>query len=383
MRPVRFTLFALVVVCAVNFLTAAPASAALENVLVFSETAGFRARLDPGGHRRDPGARRGQRLRGRRHRGLDAVQRHQPRAVPGRHLPLDHRRRPQRHPAGRVRALHPRRRRLRRDPRGGRHRVHWAWYGELVGAYFRPSARHADATVDVEDPTHPSTDAVPARWTRTDEWYNYKPPAAGPNGGGTTTARAATSTCWPRVDETTYDEAGRQRRGDDDHPIAWCSDFDGGRSLYTGIGHTTSPIADAGLPRAPARRHPPVDRAAGADCGPSACPRRARRTSRRSRSTTTPEPVRARHRARRARLLHRAQRPGEDLEARPPSTTVEIGTMPGHTSQENGLLGFQLAPDFATTGHIYLTYSALPDGSNQNRCRASRSSATRSSPAPS
>ena len=48
-------------------------------------------------------------------------------------------------------------------------------------------------------------------------------------------------------------------------------------------------------------------------------------------------------------------------------TTVEIGTVPVTTSQENGLLGLQLAPDFMTTGHIYLTYSALPDSSNQNR----------------
>ena len=48
-------------------------------------------------------------------------------------------------------------------------------------------------------------------------------------------------------------------------------------------------------------------------------------------------------------------------------TTVEIGTIPVTTSQENGLLGIQLAPDFTTSGHIYLAYSALPDSSNQNR----------------
>jgi cytochrome c len=57
----------------------------------------------------------------------------------------------------------------------------WDWYGDLVGAYF---ASHPPGTptgsIDVEDATHPSTATVPTRWTRTDEWYNYKPPAAGP-----------------------------------------------------------------------------------------------------------------------------------------------------------------------------------------------------------
>src|SRR4051794_386796 len=49
------------------------------------------------------------------------------------------------------------------------------------------------------------------------------------------------------------------------------------------------------------------------------------------------------------------------------NTTVQAGTVPVTLSQENGLLGIQLAPNFATTGHIYLSYSALPDSSNQNR----------------
>ena len=55
------------------------------------------------------------------------------------------------------------------------------------------------------------------------------------------------------VDESTYDEQDGNTI-DDDHPIAWCSDFDGGRSWYTAMGHTQASFSDAQLPRAPARR---------------------------------------------------------------------------------------------------------------------------------
>ena len=41
-----------------------------------------------------------------------------------------------------------------------------------------------------------------------------------------------------------------------DHPIAWCQDYDGGRSWYTGLGHTDASFAEPAVPRPPARRHP-------------------------------------------------------------------------------------------------------------------------------
>ena len=41
--------------------------------------------------------------------------------------------------------------------------------------------------------------------------------------------------------------------------------------------------------------------------------------------------------------------------------TVTAGTVPVTTSQENGLLGLQLAPDFAFSSWVYLFYSQLPD----------------------
>src|SRR5918999_4626256 len=119
----------------------------------------------------------------------------------------------------------------------------WDWYGDLVGAYF---ASHPPGTptaaIDVEDAAHASTSPVPARWTRTDEWYNYKPPAAGASAAGDYSPRDDVHVL-ATLDESTYAEQDGSAEADD-HPIAWCSNFDGGYSWYTGGGHTSESYAE-------------------------------------------------------------------------------------------------------------------------------------------
>ncbi|HEX8531353.1 MAG TPA: ThuA domain-containing protein, partial [Cytophagales bacterium] len=51
----------------------------------------------------------------------------------------------------------------------------WAWYGDLVGAYFNSHPAIQQATVRVEDRAHASTAHLGRSWVRTDEWYNYSP----------------------------------------------------------------------------------------------------------------------------------------------------------------------------------------------------------------
>ena len=136
------------------------------------------ARLDPAGIAAIQQLGTAERLRRRRDRGRRAVHRRQPRPVRRRRVPVDDRRRPQRHPAGGVRALHPRRRRLRRHPRRGRHRVRLALVRQharrATSATTRPERRPRRSTSRTR--TSPSTQGLPARWTRTDEWYNYQGP---------------------------------------------------------------------------------------------------------------------------------------------------------------------------------------------------------------
>jgi type 1 glutamine amidotransferase len=112
----------------------------------------------------------------------------------------------------------------------------WAWYGGLVGAYFRDhpgvpgvNQQFQVATMNVEDRRSAATKRLPRRWTREEEWYNFR------------TNPRDTVHVLLSVDERTYDPRGYSVPGGSppmgDHPIAWCQPYDGGRSFYTALGH--------------------------------------------------------------------------------------------------------------------------------------------------
>lgn len=104
----------------------------------------------------------------------------------------------------------------------------WPFYGGLAGAYFQSHPAIQPAKVQVEDHGHPSTAHLPGTWDRTDEWYNYR---SNPRDRAHVLAS---------LDESSY--TGGTMSGD--HPIAWCQDYQGGRSFYTGSGHTKESFAD-------------------------------------------------------------------------------------------------------------------------------------------
>jgi type 1 glutamine amidotransferase len=98
----------------------------------------------------------------------------------------------------------------------------WPWYGDALCAKFTNHSAVVQATVRIEDLVDPSTRALPERWTRTDEWYNF---ISSPRGK----VRVLAS-----LDETTY-KGGTMGA---DHPIAWCRQVGKGRIWYTALGHT-------------------------------------------------------------------------------------------------------------------------------------------------
>ncbi|ASJ76705.1 ThuA domain-containing protein [Granulosicoccus antarcticus] len=104
----------------------------------------------------------------------------------------------------------------------------WPWYGALVGAYFERHPLVQSASQNVEDGSHPSTAHLGSTWTRTDEWYDYR-----------SNPRAQVNVLLT-LDEDSYSggEMG------DDHPSAWYHDYDGGRSWYTGGGHTDTSYSE-------------------------------------------------------------------------------------------------------------------------------------------
>lgn len=104
----------------------------------------------------------------------------------------------------------------------------WPWYNELVGGYFsnHPPGVH-EANIDVLDTEHISTQHLGRNFKAVDEWYNFKD-------------------MYPKVipilnlDESSY-KGGKMGKN---HPIAWHHEFDGGRSWYTGMGHTKESFSD-------------------------------------------------------------------------------------------------------------------------------------------
>ncbi|MEV1113025.1 MULTISPECIES: ThuA domain-containing protein [unclassified Micromonospora] len=104
----------------------------------------------------------------------------------------------------------------------------WPFYGNLVGAWFASHPAIQQANVKVEDRGHAATGHLPQTWTRTDEWYNYR-----------TNARS-TAHVLATLDESSYSGGGMGA----DHPHSWCKSYSGGRSFYTGSGHTQASYAE-------------------------------------------------------------------------------------------------------------------------------------------
>ena len=103
----------------------------------------------------------------------------------------------------------------------------WQWYGDLVGGFFKSHPKQQEAKVIVVDKNNPATQGIPDPWTHFDELYNYK--YYNPD-----------IKVLLKLDETSYTGGANG----DNHPIAWYHDFEGGRSFYTGFGHTDAAWAD-------------------------------------------------------------------------------------------------------------------------------------------
>ncbi|CCH20640.1 ThuA domain-containing protein [Micromonospora lupini] len=104
----------------------------------------------------------------------------------------------------------------------------WPFYGNLVGAWFASHPAIQQANMKVEDRGNAATGHLPQTWTRTDEWYNYR-----------TNARS-TAHVLATLDESSYSGGGMGA----DHPLSWCKGYGGGRSFYTGAGHTQASYAE-------------------------------------------------------------------------------------------------------------------------------------------
>ncbi|ACU61844.1 ThuA domain-containing protein [Chitinophaga pinensis] len=100
----------------------------------------------------------------------------------------------------------------------------WPWYGRLVGAWFldHPMPNNVQkGKYYVTAKNSFATKEMPDTFQRMDEFYSFKQidPGIHP---------------LIKIDEKSYTGG----KNGDNHPMSWYHDFDGGRSFYTNMGHT-------------------------------------------------------------------------------------------------------------------------------------------------
>ncbi|WP_382303986.1 ThuA domain-containing protein [Herbiconiux sp. UC225_62] len=227
----------------------------------------------------------------------------------------------------------------------------WPWYGELVGAYFAGHPAEQNATVKVEDHAHPSTEHLGDTWDRFDEWYNFRT-----NPRSNVHVLAA-------LDEKSY-TGGTMGI---DHPTAWCQNFDGGRSWYTGGGHTDASYSDPAFLEHLLGGIKTAAGAENADCSAT----QSDSYELVPLDTDTGNPM-AMDIANDSTVFY-AERNGRVQRIDPVSlqTTTAL-TLPVTQANEDGLLGIALDPDFDTNNWAYFYWAPADVGSDGPHNRISR-----------
>src|ERR1043166_7684341 len=217
-----------------------------------------------------------------------------------------------------------------------------------VGAYFASHPAIQQATVKVADRVDPSTSMLPKRWVRTDEWYNFQ-----------TNARASVHVL-ATLDETTY-SGGTMGF---DHPIAWCQNYDGGRSWYTAGGHTPESYSE---PLYQAHLLNGILFAAGvakSDPGSTIDSNYQKVVL----DNTAADPIELTV-APDGRVFY-IERAGNVKIYKPSTSLIAIaGHISVETQIEDGLLGIALDPGFLTNNWLYLFYSPAGTNSEQHISR--------------
>ncbi len=225
----------------------------------------------------------------------------------------------------------------------------WAWKGDMMGgAWFQNHPEGAlqfqNATVNRVDDTHPATAGVPENWVREDEWYNF-------------TEEPENVHVLLKLDESTYVEQDGSDGVNDDHPISWCSNYDGGRHFYTALGHNGSYWAE---PDYKDHIRGAIDWASGeaqGDCGPEreGLPTDAS-FDKVTLDDTTENPMEIA--VADNGDVYYVELGGKVKQYRRTGGPVRtLATIPVHRGNENGLLGITLDPNFETNRHLYLFYS--------------------------
>ncbi len=239
----------------------------------------------------------------------------------------------------------------------------WPWYGQLAGAYFldHPStpSNVQEGTFHVLEKDHWATQGMPDTFKRTDEFYAFK---------------NISDKIHPvlEIDNESYVGGSNP----DFHPMSWYHEFDGGRSFYTAMGHTDETYAEplflnhlwAGINYAMGGANPqPLDYE-------KARPEE-NRFSKIVLADKLDEPMELTlldedrilfiQRKGQVQLFNTATEEMKTIAEIPVSLKYEKNEKGEEATAEDGLLGLNKDPDFATNNWIYLFYSPVDKSVNR------------------
>lgn len=105
----------------------------------------------------------------------------------------------------------------------------WPWYNQLAGAWFldHPMPNNVQNGRFFVTQKNAFTAGMPDSFERKDEFYSFKSISSKIN-------------VVVKIDEKSY-QGGKNG---DNHPISWYQEFDGGRAFYTAMGHTDETYAE-------------------------------------------------------------------------------------------------------------------------------------------
>ena len=220
----------------------------------------------------------------------------------------------------------------------------WDFLTDLLGTRAEGDESPVEqATIKVADRGHDASKPLPMRWQHTDGYYNFADNVRG------------FSHVLATVDESTYDGGDMG----DDHPVAWCKDYQGGRSFYTAAGHTATSFGDANV-----RKHlgGAIQWAAGesdpvySDCGATVLANYQQ--TKISAPPNVNEPI-GFDQLPDGRVIQTARLGQVRLHDPEAGTSQIIANIPVYTNSEDGLYGPAVDRNFAENKWVYLYYSPI------------------------
>ena len=220
----------------------------------------------------------------------------------------------------------------------------WDFMTDLLGTRATGQASTAgEATIKVADRVHDASKTLPERWTISESFHNFAQNVRGQ------------SHVLATVDENTYTGGSMGF----DHPVAWCKDYQGGRSFYTGLGDTPESFQNADF-----REHlaGAINWAAGqanpvySDCGATVLANYQQ--TKISAPPNLNEPI-GFDQLPDGRVIQTARLGQVRLHDPAKGTSTVIANIPVYAHSEDGLYGPAVDNNFAQNKWVYLFYSPL------------------------